>query len=302
MTLEQLRYFLASASHLSFARAAEEFFVHQSAVAKSVARLEEEFGLRLFERGNRRLELTGAGHLLQTQARELLAHGEAVREAMRSYGMGLTGSLRLTATNRHFMHLMDLYSAFSREHPGIDWTFPPCTEDQMDEPLEQVLEDRADFGLCLSGSKLPPELGCLRLAGERIGLILPREHPMAGRESLTLAQLDCLKLVDSARWKRFPLAGLKEAYRERTGKELQPVPTPHRLQPGKELLSYLRANGCATPVPHSIAAHGGEDYVLLPLSDYQPDYALWLLWRRDNRNPAVPLFLRAVRAGFPGGE
>ena len=296
MTLEQLQYFLSAAEHLSFSRASQEHFIHQSAAAKSVAKLEEKFNLRLFERSNRYLELTEAGRLLQKQAKELLQHSVCVQESMHRYAAGDVGSLKLIATNLHFMRLLDIYFQFREKHSGIRWELPPCTEDLADEPRLQVLQKNADLGIISSLPALEPELGQFYLYPEHICLILPSEHPMAKKKQISLRQLDQLELVDSARWARFPLAGLGEAFERQTGYPLHLKTPGYLLHPGKELLSYLRANQCATPVPYSVAAHTGQDHSLLRITDYQPDYAVWLIWRKDNQNPSLSLFLKEIQS------
>ena len=65
MTLQQLRYFLATTRHGSFAGAAEELLLKQPSVAEQVRRLEAELGVPLFARKRRRLILTEAGTALR---------------------------------------------------------------------------------------------------------------------------------------------------------------------------------------------------------------------------------------------
>jgi len=63
MTLEQLRIFLAVAEHLHFTRAAEELYITQPAVSAAVQSLEAYFGVKLFHRIGRHIEITDAGIL-----------------------------------------------------------------------------------------------------------------------------------------------------------------------------------------------------------------------------------------------
>ena len=73
MNLRQLELFVAVAESGSFSRGAEQALRTQSTVSQQIAGLEGEFGLRLFDRTGRGVELTEGGRILLTQARRVLA-------------------------------------------------------------------------------------------------------------------------------------------------------------------------------------------------------------------------------------
>ena len=75
MTLQQLRYFLATTRHGSFAGAADELLLKQPSVAEQIRRLEAELGVELFARRSRRLVLTAAGEALRPYAEQALGSG-----------------------------------------------------------------------------------------------------------------------------------------------------------------------------------------------------------------------------------
>src|SRR4051812_49743422 len=84
MELRHLRYFVAVAEELHFRRAGERLHVAQPAVSEQVRKLEEDLGVRLFDRTQRSVALTDAGAALLTEAYRVLRQAEAARVAARS--------------------------------------------------------------------------------------------------------------------------------------------------------------------------------------------------------------------------
>lgn len=83
MELEQLRIFAAVAESGGFSAAARKLYISHSTTSRAVTALEEELGVRLFERGNRIDALTPAGKVLLREARELLETAERAAEKVR---------------------------------------------------------------------------------------------------------------------------------------------------------------------------------------------------------------------------
>lgn len=98
MNLDRLRTFRVLSESLHFRRTADRLHLSQSAVSQQISALEKDLGVLLVERIGRRVFLTPAGTLLADEAAKILAAVDRVIEAVRTYGAGNTGALRLGAS------------------------------------------------------------------------------------------------------------------------------------------------------------------------------------------------------------
>jgi DNA-binding transcriptional LysR family regulator len=117
ISLDLLRGFEAAARRLSFTTAASELFLTQSAVSRQVQQLEEQLGVRLFERRTRALVLTEAGELYYREVARAL---NVLREATTAVRARTTPVVRVTTTVTFAsLWLVPRLAAFQREHEDI---------------------------------------------------------------------------------------------------------------------------------------------------------------------------------------
>ncbi|WP_309133045.1 LysR family transcriptional regulator [Brevibacterium sp.] len=175
-TLDQVKCFVAVASHLHFGRAAEELSMTQPPLSRQIQKLERFVGVTLLERDNRRVSLTPAGEAFLVNARMLLAVSDrAPRDAQR-IAAGQWGRLSVGFTAASgFGILGSLVSVIEDRLPGIDLDLHEMVTGSQ---LENLAEGHIDLGI--GRLEVPPqEIESELLLAERLMLAAPERHPLA---------------------------------------------------------------------------------------------------------------------------
>ena len=121
MDLRQLRAFVAVVEAGGFARAAARVNLSQPALSRQIHALEQDLGVRLFDRVGRRVQLTSEGEDLLERSRRLLADAESLGERARALKSGTSGVLRVGSTPQAMETLLaGFLPRYKRRHPGVE--------------------------------------------------------------------------------------------------------------------------------------------------------------------------------------
>ncbi len=124
MNLDRLRTFRVLSECLHFRRTADRLHLSQSAVSQQISALEKDLGVMLVERIGRRVFLTPAGTLLAEESAKLLASVDRTVEAVRAFGLGDTGTLRLGASTTPGVYIVpQALGALRVEMPNVQVAF-----------------------------------------------------------------------------------------------------------------------------------------------------------------------------------
>jgi DNA-binding transcriptional LysR family regulator len=200
MELRHLRHFVALGEERSFTRAAGREHIVQSGLSTSIRALEKEVGALLFVRGTRPVRLTAEGTALLPAARHALDAAAAAHQAVQDAHGVLAGQLKIGAlqTSGHRLPFSSWLAAFALAHPGVDISVQQLPAMQM---LDLVADGRLDCALVSPTTDRMPGLDVTPLDSEPIVLTAPLTHPLAARDSVTLADLDGERFVEPpAQW------------------------------------------------------------------------------------------------------
>ncbi|RMI35324.1 LysR family transcriptional regulator [Nocardia stercoris] len=182
--LRQLRYFLVVAEELHFGRAAERLHIAQPALSQRIRRLEDDLGARLLERDSRRVELTEAGQILCAEARDLIARWERTKTLVGKAHRGEVDTLRVGVPPELAGRVLAaILTAFESRDVRVD-----LHELTTAEQVRLLADRQLDAGLLqhpvdVIGLETGPAVET------PLGVVLPRDSPLAARASVTLADL-----------------------------------------------------------------------------------------------------------------
>lgn len=195
MNLRQIDYVLAVAEEENFTRAAERCHTVQSALSHQIARLEQEFGARLFERTSRQVTLTPAGLTFVRHARQVREAAQRLEDEMAAATGEIRGSLRIgSISTLGRLDLPALLAEYHRRHPQVDVQLAMRMSDVMMEELRLQQIDVAFLGVWPGEPVLG--LDARLLWEEPLLALLHPDHPLAALPQLDLQQLAGCTLVD----------------------------------------------------------------------------------------------------------
>lgn len=145
MELRQLEYFVAVARELHFGRAAAGLHVAQPSISQQIRALEEELGIRLFERTSKAVTLTDAGIELLPLATEILERVEQVQRTARTSARRVAGQIRIGFLGDEYAHPRAdrLLTAVRRQHPRLVIEFSQVDFAEHHQALENGQVDVA---------------------------------------------------------------------------------------------------------------------------------------------------------------
>jgi DNA-binding transcriptional LysR family regulator len=185
--LRQLRHFIALAETLNFSRAAERMHIAQPPLSISIRKLEEELGVRLFERGPRHVALTRAGNMALASARQALSCVAETTRVAQATAAGEAGVLRVAfvggATFRLFPQRLP---EFRLLYPAVELELSEATSNQA---VEKVSNGSSDVGILRYPLAQATSLAVHVLEQDRLAAVLPENHRLARRDSLQLKEL-----------------------------------------------------------------------------------------------------------------
>ncbi|HEV2274787.1 MAG TPA: LysR family transcriptional regulator [Acidobacteriaceae bacterium] len=282
--LKQLECFVAVGEELHFRRAANRLFMTQPPLSRQIKLLEFELQAQLFDRNSRSVKLTPAGRVFLEEARGLLRLARNAAQTTRRIANGEAGLLHLGFTagsGYSFLpHMLNKTNALLR---GVDIVLHEMV---TKEQIQALNSHEIDVGLLRVTSELR-NIEVAMVAREPLILAVPRGHRLATGRTPGIGDLSeepfiAFNPVDG----RYFYEMISDMFRSAC------VQTRYvqRISQIHSILALVSAKQGVAIVPQSARALNFDGIVLRKLKA-KPVFAdLFLAWRKDNPNPALPPF------------
>lgn len=190
MELRQLEYFVAVCQELHFSRAAEKLGISQPNLSLRIKALEDEIGMKLFDRIGKRIMLTPAGEVLYRHSQGLFSHVKNAYDELAELRDAKGGKLSVGIVPSYLDdRLTSLFVDFHNEFPNVNLTIVSTTE-----IAKLVLDTTIDVGIGLIS--VPDErLAVIPLYREEYGLVVSEQHALAQRQAVSIDELKDLPVV-----------------------------------------------------------------------------------------------------------
>jgi DNA-binding transcriptional LysR family regulator len=289
MDLRRIRYFVVLAETLHFGRAALRLNIAQPPLSQQIRVLEEELGAQLFDRANRRVDLTPAGKALLPEARALLAQAERVSTVAARAQRGEIGELRvgLTGSGAFTALIPRLILTYRQRFPGVHLRIEELT---TQEQLTALLEQRLDVAIVRSASPpdLPSTLRAARLFEDSLIVALPPQHRLsASTKPLSIGELADEAFVMYPResgtgvYDQIVALCRQAGFAPRIGQEARAAPT---------IVGLVAAGLGVALVPESLRGVNVNGVVYRPLKNRGARSAMWLVLRAVRASPQEAAF------------
>jgi DNA-binding transcriptional LysR family regulator len=296
MELRHLKYFVALAEELNFARAARRVRIAQPSLTKQIQQLEQELGFPLLYRTKKKVELLDTGHVLLDEAQRLLRQAEKAIQSTRRTHAGQSGRLLIgfspSAVPEVLPRILRKYHAL---YPNV---VVDLLEITSTKDAESLLESTMSVALLRSPSFLSRELFCFEtIQRERFVVALPDSHPAAKQEAIRIKTLASEPLILPPLQ---PGWGYSDAvFQVFRDHGIEPRIAEETTQPMAMIALVAGGFGVAL-VPASLNNLRLAGVTYRPIKGRCRTTDLTLVWRRDSRASTLRAFIDTVRSEYRG--
>ena len=295
MNINQLKYFIAVAEYKSFTKAANQYYISQTAITQQIHALEEQINVSLIDRARRPIALTPAGNVFLIEAKAIVERMNAALSRVHDASTGLVGTLRLGYTKGYERsNLSNILRSFHLDYPNILITCYRCDTDMLAAGL---LNNDYDMIFTWDSTNILQEdaieYKLMELAP--LSVALYNSHPLARRNSLTRKELKGEPILYMSP------SGSPESYGDNHFLELykQAGYQPNILFRSSDIESILMmvaAEEGISILPSYVTNKltDADNLTFVPLIGEGEFEQIISVWRKDDQSPALRQFIERI--------
>ncbi len=284
MDIRTMQYYLAVIREGNISAASEALHVAQPSLSRQMKELEEELGVTLFIRGNRRITLTEEGMVLRKRAEEMVQLMQRTEDEISQVKHNITGTIRIGAgESRVFQYISRAAAELTKEYPDIQISVK--SGDTIDL-MEELGSGLLDFAIIFS-SPDTSVYHSLRLPTEDIyGILMRKDCPYSKKKRIRLSDLKDEPIIISR--------GAVRHFKEDEELALLNIKATYNLVYNASIL-VEDGIGYAICFDNLINTTGESPLTFVPLSPKKAVHGL-LVWKKYQiLSPAVQLFADKIR-------
>ena len=282
-----LRYFLEVARTLHITRAAELLHIAQPALTQNIQQLEQDLGVKLFDRQGRRLSLTEAGHVFRREAEQSLRVFQRAQLAAQRAARGEVGKVVIGFQSTAGLSVIpQLLKKLGQKYPGIEVTLR-----EMGTAAQRAALRQGEIDVAFMYTLPDGEFTHHQLQPESLVIALPKDHPLATRQSIGLKEVMkerfVLPSLETAEVLHYAVLG------ECADAGFQPC-NVQDVSTAQTALGLVSAGFGISVLPASVRSITPKDVVLRPIRNSRLQIRLTLMWQGSPPSPIVPKLLECI--------
>ena len=295
MNINQLNYFIAVAEHHSFTKAANQYYVSQTAITQQIHALEEQMNVTLFDRTCRPIELTPAGKVFLIEAKAIVDRMNIALGRVHDASTGLVGSLRIGYTKGYERsNLSNILKDFHHDYPNILATCYRCDTDMLAAGL---LNNEYDIIFTWDSTNILEEdaIEYKLIESAPLTVALYSSHPLARKKSLTRKELKGEPILYMSP------SGSPESYGDNHFLELykQAGYQPNilfRSSDTESILMMIAAEEGISIMPSYVTDKlaDADNLSFVPLIGEGEYEQIIAVWRKHDKTPALSYFIERI--------
>ena len=281
-----LRYFLAVAEELHFRKAAERLFISQPGLSRQIKQMEEDLGITLLERHNRKVKLTKAGKYLQKELIVNLKNLDDILNHTKLLNSGINGKLRFGYVGSAIQEVIpELLTKFKNKYPNIIFTL---SEMDNKAQIKALLNQEIDIGF-VRVERVPRGLEIQAIFEDTFSLVLPKNHKINESNFKNIAQFKNESFILFE-------ASYSESYYEKVmqifdDSGFTPLISHYTIN-ASSIFSLVENNFGISIVPTSLKVGYDMNIKFIELTEIQQRTTLKIIWNNNNTNPILTNFLK----------
>jgi DNA-binding transcriptional LysR family regulator len=282
MKLQSLKYFVSLAGTKSYTKSAEECFITQPALSRSISELENKLGCRLFIRNSRFVDLTDEGEVCLAEAKKILKHCDMLIEKVTNTSQQFKNPVKIGYVI--YGHLA-LFNKKLGQIPNSNIIKIETEYDSLAKTIEKLMSDEIDMAIVPEASKTNfNNINAFKLQNSQLYVLVPNKNNLFHNTFVDFNDLKNQKFIGWCPNETPIINDSHSAVCERNGFKPEFVAYGKKMGDIMTLSILHNALGFASC---KLTVVDSEEFKLIPVSDSEESFGLLCIWKKNHKNPSI---------------